>query len=283
MGGTEIDAMVAEASPVTASVAPSGALPSGPVKSPATNTASLADGSGQVVGWMLRADDCVARVRPWPGEPGTVQLITLEQTAPPARVIQRWMEELARSGVRLIRTGALGPTIQPSYLECGFSVRQELSLLSHGLAGVRGSVVPSESLLLRRGRRTDLASLAVVDRSAFGPLWAMDVHGVADACQATPHHRLRIALEDSAVIGFAVSGRAGRSAYLQRLAVAPESQGHGVGRALTVDALRWARRQRCTSMMVNTHVENETALALYRSLGFQELAYRLAVLERSLP
>jgi ribosomal protein S18 acetylase RimI-like enzyme len=80
-------------------------------------------------------------------------------------------------------------------------------------------------------------------------------------------------------LGFAVSGRAGHHSYLQRLAVDPALHGRGIGSALTMDALRWARRHRCDSMLVNTHVENSAALGLYRSLGFEELAYGLAVLE----
>ena len=230
---------------------------------------------------MLRADEFVARARPWPGEPGTVQLLTLEQSAPPVEVVQRWVDELRESGAQRIRTGALGPTVRPPYLECGFSVRQELALLHHTLDGVRAAVVPCESLLLQRGRRTDLGALADLDRRAFGPLWAMDVTGIIDACDATPHHRLRLALVGTSVVGFAISGRAGRNAYLQRLAVDPGHQGAGIGRALTLDALRWARRHRCSGMLVNTHVENATALGLYRSLGFEELGYRLAVLERA--
>ena len=81
--------------------------------------------------------------------------------------------------------------------------------------------------------------------------------------------------------GFAISGRSGKNAYLQRLAVDPSQHGRGIGRTLTLDALRWARRSRCSGMLVNTHVGNDVAVNLYRSLGFHELSYRLVVLERS--
>ena len=52
---------------------------------------------------------------------------------------------------------------------------------------------------------------------------------------------------------------------------------------MVIDSLRWAKRHRATSVLVNTHVENEAALHLYRTLGFVEMSYRLAVLERKLP
>jgi ribosomal-protein-alanine N-acetyltransferase len=84
------------------------------------------------------------------------------------------------------------------------------------------------------------------------------------------------------VAGYAISGRAGHSAYLQRLAVEPSKQQRGIGRALTIDSLVWAKRHRCGGVLVNTHVDNDPALGLYRSLGFVEMGYRLAVLERSL-
>lgn len=212
-----------------------------------------------------------------------MQLVTVEQSAPPPEVVRQWMAELAQAGVRTIRTGALGPAVIGPYLECGFTVRQELALLHHDLHGIRGRIVPCESLMLRRGRNADLVSAAHLDGRAFGPLWAMDPTGLADARTATPHHRFRIAADGATMVGFAVSGRAGRHGYLQRLAVDPAQHGRGIGRALTMDALRWACRHRCTSMLVNTHIDNEAALGLYGALGFHELSYRLVVLERVLP
>lgn len=254
-----------------------------PVNSP-VNTPAAA-----IVGQVLRGrapggdpEEYAARVRPWPGEPSTVQLITVDQSAPPPEIIRGWLAELRGVGVRCVRTGALGPAMRAAYFECGFGVRQELTLLQHDLTGLRSLRMPGmlEGMpVLRRGRRSDLVPLALIDRRAFGAVWHMDVVGIADACSATPNHRLRIALSGSSVLAFAVSGRAGRSAYLQRLAVDPDAQGHGLGRMLTIDALRWAKRHRCTAMLVNTHVDNDAALGLYHSLGFVDLSYRLMMLE----
>jgi len=224
-----------------------------------------------------------ARIRPWPDEPAAVLLVTVDHAVPEPAQIAQWMERLSALGIRVVRTGALGPTACPSFFEAGFAVRQELVLLQHPLEGVRSTVIRSDHLLMRRGHTADLPALALIDRRAFGAMWGMDVGGIVDACSATPHHRLRVAARGPVPVGFAVSGRAGRSAYLQRLAVDPDAQGQGVGRDLTLDSLRWARRHRCSSVLVNTHVDNERARALYEARGFVELAYRLNVLERTLP
>ena len=46
------------------------------------------------------------------------------------------------------------------------------------------------------------------------------------------------------------------------------------------DALRWMARWRVQRALVNTHVGNEAALALYHRFGFTDLGDRLHVLER---
>lgn len=52
--------------------------------------------------------------------------------------------------------------------------------------------------------------------------------------------------------------------------VAPEHQGHGVGRALVEDLLEWARTEGYRGMQFNAVVETNTAaVRLYESLGFE--------------
>ena len=55
--------------------------------------------------------------------------------------------------------------------------------------------------------------------------------------------------------------------------VDPAHAGHGVGRALGEQALRWARAEGYRAMVFNAVVEvNAPAVALWRSLGFEVLA-----------
>jgi ribosomal protein S18 acetylase RimI-like enzyme len=51
--------------------------------------------------------------------------------------------------------------------------------------------------------------------------------------------------------------------------VAPDARGLGVGRALVVDSIEWARRSGFAAMQFNAVVAtNKSAVRLYESLGF---------------
>ena len=90
------------------------------------------------------------------------------------------------------------------------------------------------------------------------------------------------AASDGAAIGYAVTGRAGRRGYIQRLAVHPEARRAGWARALVVDGLRWLRRWRADKVLVNTQEGNHGAAALYEALGFRRERNGLSVLSARL-
>jgi ribosomal protein S18 acetylase RimI-like enzyme len=69
--------------------------------------------------------------------------------------------------------------------------------------------------------------------------------------------------------------------FVQRLAVDPSYEGLGVGSALLQDGLSWLARHRVDSILVNTHLDNHRALALYRRWGFHQVDQHLQVLEWS--
>ena len=100
--------------------------------------------------------------------------------------------------------------------------------------------------------------------------------------RATPTARVRVAPSDTGIVGYAVGGRAGTVGYLQRLAVRPSHQGHGLGRSLVMDSLRWMRRRGANHALVNTQMANERAFGLYLALGFRPEPHDLAVLEAEL-
>jgi len=82
--------------------------------------------------------------------------------------------------------------------------------------------------------------------------------------------------------GYALVGRTGHTAYLQRLAVHPTVRRRGIGSGLVSECLAWAYERGATELYVNTEPHNEAALALYRELGFVKVPEQLSVLEREI-
>ena len=227
------------------------------------------------------------RVRPWAFDERVVHLALADQAiVPHPEELEQWVETLIDTRPRLstIRTGALFPAAAARFVDAGFVTVDTLALLRVELAGRTVVAPPATSRLL--GRRHHDASL--VDRAAFGDNWANDARDLADIRHATPSHRARGRFvrrgagepgKRRRLVGFAISGAAGGQGYLQRLAVVPEHQREGHGRALALDALAWMRRRRLSHGVVNTAVTNAPALNLYESLGFRRLAEELLVMQ----
>jgi ribosomal protein S18 acetylase RimI-like enzyme len=178
-------------------------------------------------------------------------------------------------------TGALAPNEQRGFVAAGFVVQEELHLLAHDLLAVPS---PDRSVALHRAGSSHRPAVMEVDHLAFAPFWRLDRSGLDEALNATPHSRFRVATDDQdAVVGYAICGRAGIRGFVQRLAVRPKLQRHGLGRALLLDGLTWMRRRRVERAVVNTQQGNEAALALYRDVGFRQEPVGLRVLARALP
>jgi ribosomal protein S18 acetylase RimI-like enzyme len=90
-------------------------------------------------------------------------------------------------------------------------------------------------------------------------MWAgNNARGRADRCL--------LARRNGDIVGFSQCLKGDEVAVIDLIAVAPEAQGHGVGRAL-VDASFAAYRGRVRTMRAGTQAANFPSLALYRSAG----------------
>ena len=186
--------------------------------------------------------------------------------------------ELLAAGMTLARTGALSEPAAAHLTDEGWDIAGRLHLLQHDLQRMerpwRGA--------FRKGRGAHLSEIAAVDRSAFPTEWQLGLQGLTEALAATPRSRIRIHRQGGAITAFAISGMAGGDGYLQRLAVVEALRRDGVGRQLTLDALRWMRRRRARRALVNTYEGNDAALRLYEGVGFHELSPGLVVLSIAL-
>jgi ribosomal protein S18 acetylase RimI-like enzyme len=233
------------------------------------------------------------RVGPWRGDHRVAYVAPAPGRPPDAASIRQCVAELHDHGYESVLTSALSPAEQRPFLTCGFTAHEHLHLLRHPLdrsgpllpdlthhhRGSSGARPPTRT---RRGRRRDGDAVLEVDHLAFSSFWRFDRAGLDDARNATPVSRFRVAVEGGALVGYAVTGRAGPISYLQRLAVHPDAQRRGVATMLVGDALQWARRRGARSMLVNTQEQNRPAVALYERLGFALEPEGLDVLELDL-
>lgn len=226
---------------------------------------------------MLRWPGGWARLGAWHGRSDVAYLAVGAQRPPSPALVDQWLCTLRGRGYARVVTNALAPAETLPFVDAGFSVEERLHLLHHDLTGLGEPSLPG-----RRARIADRGGILAVDRRAFPPFWRLDEAGFEQAVTATPSARTRVIDAEGAVVAYAVTGRAERRGYLQRVAVDPDRQGRGLGRALVLDALRWLRRYRARSAVVNTQLDNEVALDLYRSCGFREQPSGLCVMGRAL-
>lgn len=216
------------------------------------------------------------RVRPWRGDDEVAYLAVGADRPPPPEFVDRCLETLREQGRTRVVTSALAPADALPFVDAGFTVRERLHLLAHDMVG---TAPPSRAT--RRARTADRQAVLALDRLAFDEFWRLDDFGLDDAIRATPVARFRVA-GDGGIAAYAISGRSGNQGYLQRLAVAPSARREGWGRVVVADGLRWLGRHGVRRTLVNTQLDNASALSLYEACGFRRLAVGLCVLGRPL-
>lgn len=191
----------------------------------------------------------------------------------------------ARGFVEVV-TAAVPPAERDAFLRDEFVDHEQLHLLRRDLHGLGWHHLWRPDRRIRRAHRADWPALLEVDALAFDEFWRLDTEGLEDALAATPRSHLRVVRGSSTtrngISAYVAVGRAGTQGYLQRLAVAPDDEGRGLGTALVDHALRWMRRHGAHVAWVNTQEGNTRALTLYQHLGFELEPHPLTVLKRPL-
>ena len=132
------------------------------------------------------------------------------------------------------------------------------------------SAVPIPQIHYRRMRTPDLAEVAALEKSLYSFPWSIgnfrDSVNAGYDCWTVTH--------GEAVIGYAILMVALDEAHLLNVAIAPEWQGQGIGRAFLDHMIGVARSASCQIVYLEVRPSNVAARHLYRKLGFQQIAIR---------
>jgi len=113
----------------------------------------------------------------------------------------------------------------------------------------------------------DLPAVTEVDNKSFNLLWQNSQDGLSAGLRESA--LASVAVFDQKVIGYQVSTATSNGGHLARLAVLPEFQRQGIGRALVVDTINQFKNNGARMVTVNTQSDNYSSLRLYQALGFR--------------
>lgn len=193
-----------------------------------------------------------------------------------------FLEACSSRLLQLGTTGVISPPLpvsaQRAWLEAGFEPFIELALMRRSLDDPVGS---PDHLVIERPE-IDLAELLEIDAAAFPSFWRFNQGALEEAIAATSRSTtLTILGGTGSPIAYAVIGFGSAIAYLQRVAVQPEWQGQGMGRSLVRVVARKARASGAKVLLLNTQIDNTSAISLYEDEGFVRLPEALSLLRCS--
>ena len=221
-----------------------------------------------------------------PPDPPTVAWLRLFAVASDYTPSQLWGQLWPEASVQAVAAGATqaaillsGDWLASLLLRSGFKHTNDVIFLER--CGDEPPLVPLERGHIRLMRSEDLPIVAEVDRRSFKLIWQLSSDTLRKAVQLAA---IATVVEcDGQPVGYQVSTVSISGGHLARLAVAPEWQGHGMGKALVSDLLRRFSRRGLSKVSVNTQADNEQSLQIYRRLGFHQTGSQYPVYQIELP
>ncbi|QKY20063.1 ribosomal protein S18-alanine N-acetyltransferase [Halolamina sp. CBA1230] len=125
-------------------------------------------------------------------------------------------------------------------------------------------------LTIREADRADLLAVFRIEKAVFPQPWPF-----ASFEQFLGNRGFLVALRDGAVVGYAIAdlrSNNGRDlGHLKDIAVHPEAQGEGVGRALLRRVLFTLAVAGAAVVKLEVREENDVAQSLYEDVGFERV------------
>jgi len=135
------------------------------------------------------------------------------------------------------------------------------------------SARPRVDLRPVRMRMEDVAEVAAMENQIFGDPWSAD--SFLAEVERNPDIGYPIVLRSHAeIVAYAVAWFIVDEIHIGNVAVRPEYQGQGIGRAVLRTILEEGERRGMTYATLEVRPSNQRALALYERFGFRQIAVR---------
>ncbi|MGY2050182.1 GNAT family acetyltransferase [Methylobacterium sp. JK268] len=125
--------------------------------------------------------------------------------------------------------------------------------------------------LIREVRDGDVAGLVALWHAAgVARPWNDPDTDIAFA-RAAPHATILVAERDGAVVGSAMVGEDGHRGWMYYVAVSPDLQASGIGRAIVQAAEIWLAARGIWKVQLLVRADNARAVGFYERLGYRDV------------
>lgn len=196
-----------------------------------------------------------------------IRLVSLHNNAPTwvfASMMAQVKAACRETGIAEIATIESEPWLLSFLLANGFSLMDHIVHLGR-LANSAVPIVPITSdVEIQPAHLENLIQVEAIDHASFGPHWQMQLPDLQEAVKNACWFNL--AMLGNQPVGYQIAVPHGEVIHLTRLAVLPQFQGRGVGRALVASLVE---RFPNYAMTVNTQASNLASQHIYERFGFR--------------
>lgn len=126
-------------------------------------------------------------------------------------------------------------------------------------------------MIIRRMNLEDVSAIAELEKVCFSDPWSEN--SIASEVE-NPLSYWLVAEVDGMVVGYVGSQTVLDAADMMNLAVSPDYRQQGVGQALVNALVEHLQQNKVIALLLEVRVSNAPAIALYESLGFEQVGRR---------
>lgn len=196
------------------------------------------------------------------------------------------LTDLSAMGVRVVACMVIAPWLEPYLINWQFTyansvVGLALSLRELSPAAHASFSPPHRQLSIRPATAQDAPAITKIDNAAFASPWQYSETTIVEALAYGTV--ASVAEWDGQTVGYQICSGNARGGHLARLAVLPQWQGRGIGKALVAAAVSYFIHLGSDVLTVNTQEDNLSSQLLYRAYGFAPLDERYPVWQYAVP